>query len=92
MVKIERQIFVYYHVYLLRNAKFKGYVTNHFDTRKLTFYLEIPFAVQGVTMVEFFKKLEFILSVRTIYYQIDLAPSSFSIILRPVDAKTLFAN
>ena len=33
MVKIERQTFLYYHVYLLRDT----YVKNHFDTRKLTF-------------------------------------------------------
>ena len=37
MVKIERQTFLYYHVYLLRDIKFTGYVANHFDTRKLTF-------------------------------------------------------
>ena len=35
MVKIERQTFLYYHVYLLRDMKFTGYVANHFDTRKL---------------------------------------------------------
>ena len=28
---------LYYHVYLLRDIKFTGYVANHFDTRKLTF-------------------------------------------------------
>ena len=37
MVKIERQTFVFYNVYLLRDIKFTRYVANHFDTRKLTF-------------------------------------------------------
>ena len=37
MVKIERQAFVYYHVYLLRDIKLTGYVANHFDTRNFTF-------------------------------------------------------
>ena len=37
MVKIERQTFLYYHVYLLRDIKFTGHVANHFDTCKLTF-------------------------------------------------------
>ena len=37
MVKIERKTFVYYHIYLLRDMKFTGYVANHFDTLKLTF-------------------------------------------------------
>ena len=36
MVKIECQTFIYYHVHLLRYIKFAGYVTNHFDTGKLT--------------------------------------------------------
>ena len=36
-VKIECQTFPYYHVYLLRDIKFTGYVVNHFDTRKLPF-------------------------------------------------------
>ena len=34
MVKIERQTFLYYHVYLLRDIKFIGYVANNFGTRK----------------------------------------------------------
>ena len=37
MVKIERQAFLYYHVYLLRDIKFTGYVASHFDIHKLTF-------------------------------------------------------
>ena len=37
MVKIERKIFVYYHVYLLRDIKFTGHIANHLDTLKLTF-------------------------------------------------------
>ena len=37
MVKIERQAFVYYHVYLLRDIKLTGYVANHFDNRNFTF-------------------------------------------------------
>ena len=36
MVRIKCQIFVYYHVYLLQDIKFTGYVANHFDTRKFT--------------------------------------------------------
>ena len=36
-MKIERQTFVDYHVYLLRDIKFTGRVANHFDTRKFTF-------------------------------------------------------
>ena len=36
MVKIECQTYVYYHVHLLGYIKFAGYVTNHFDTDKLT--------------------------------------------------------
>ena len=35
-VKIQRQTFVYHHVYLLRDIKFTGYVANHFDARKFT--------------------------------------------------------
>ena len=37
MVKIECQRFVYYHVYLLRDMTFTGYVASHFDTRKFKF-------------------------------------------------------
>ena len=37
MVNMERQAFVRYHVYFLRDIKFTGYFANHFDTRKLTF-------------------------------------------------------
>ena len=37
MVKIECQTFVYYHVYLLWNIKFTGYIAIHFDTHKFTF-------------------------------------------------------
>ena len=37
MVNIERQTFVYCHVYLLSDRKLIGYVANHFGTRKLTF-------------------------------------------------------
>ena len=37
MVKTEHQTLVYYHVCLLRDMKFTGYVANHFDTRKFTF-------------------------------------------------------
>ena len=37
MVNIERQTFVYRHVYLLSDRKLIGYVANHFGTRKLTF-------------------------------------------------------
>ena len=36
MVKIERKTFVYYHVYLLRDIKFTGYVANHFHTLTFT--------------------------------------------------------
>ena len=36
MLKVECQT-LYYHVYLLRDIKFTGYVANHFDTSKLTF-------------------------------------------------------
>ena len=36
-MKIERQAFLYYYVYLLRDIKFTGYVVNHFGTCKLTF-------------------------------------------------------
>ena len=42
MVKIDSQTFLYYHVYLLRDIKFTGYVANHFDTRKLTFARQKP--------------------------------------------------
>ena len=35
MVKTERQTLVYYHVCLLRDIKFTGYVANHFDTLNL---------------------------------------------------------
>ena len=42
MVKIERQRFVYYHVYLLRDIKFLGHVTNYFDTRTFTFVTQKP--------------------------------------------------
>ena len=42
MVKTERQAFLYYRVYLLRDIKFTGYVANHFDTRKLTFVRQNP--------------------------------------------------
>ena len=31
---------IYYHVYLLQDIKFTGYVAYHFDTRKLTFNYE----------------------------------------------------
>ena len=34
---IERQTFIYYHVYLLRDIEFISYVANHFDIRKFTF-------------------------------------------------------
>ena len=40
IVKMERQTFPHYHMYLLRDTKFTGYVENHFDTRKLTFVKE----------------------------------------------------
>ena len=36
-MKIERQTFLYYHMYLLQDIKFTGYVANHFDNPKLTF-------------------------------------------------------
>ena len=42
MVKIEHQTFVYYHVYLLRDIKFTGYVANLSDTRKFTFVRQKP--------------------------------------------------
>ena len=42
MVKLDSQTFPYYHVYLLRDIKFTGYVANHFDTRKLTFARQKP--------------------------------------------------
>ena len=37
MVKIEHQIFVYYHLHLLQDMAFTGYVANHFETRKFKF-------------------------------------------------------
>lgn len=35
-MEIQDQTFINYHVYLLQDIKFAGYVTNHFDTDKLT--------------------------------------------------------
>ena len=37
MVKIECHTFLYYHVYLLWDIKFIGYISNHFDSNKITF-------------------------------------------------------
>ena len=37
MVNLERQTFLYYHVYLLQDIKLTGYAANNCDNRKLTF-------------------------------------------------------
>ena len=37
IMEIQDQTFINYHVYLLQDIKFAGYVTNHLDTPKLTF-------------------------------------------------------
>ena len=41
-IKIERETFIYFYVYLLRDVEFTSYVSHHLDTRKLTFVRQKP--------------------------------------------------
>ena len=51
-MNIERQAFVCYHVYLLRDIKFTGYFANHFDTLKLTFNSKFDIKIKLTTSLE----------------------------------------